>query len=153
MPDGRPARPGPAPHQGLAARLFNPQLPRLSRGQSGVTSLSVVLVVPAVLLMTSAVAQMVVYYHASNLATAAAEEAAREAQLMGGTADAGRIRGEDFVASAGPNLILDAQVSVTRGTDTVTAEVTGQAPQVIPGVSMTIRARSTGPTERYTGDR
>ncbi len=109
--------------------------------------------VPAVLLMTSAVAQMVVYYHASNLATAAAGEAAREAQLVGGTAEAGRIRGEDFVASAGPNLILGAQVNVTRGADTVTAEVTGLAPRVIPGVSLSIRARSTGPAEKFAGDR
>ena len=68
--------------------------------ESGVTSLSVVLVVPAVLLLTSAVAQMVVYYHASNLATAAAQEASRTAQLLTGTADAGRAAGQDFLAQA-----------------------------------------------------
>ena len=122
---------------------------RTFRGESGVTSLSVVLVVPAVLLITSAVAQMVVYYHASNLAEAAAQEASRTAQLLTGTADAGRVAGQDFLAQAGPNLVLAPQVNVVRGPDTVTAEVTGQAPRVFPGMTMTIRARSAGPVEVF----
>jgi len=118
-----------------------------------VTSLSVVLVVPAVLFLTSAVAQMVVYYHASNLATAAAQEASRAAQLMGGTAEDGQAAGEDFLAQAGPNLVLAPQVHVTRQAGTVTAEVTGQAPRVMPGVSIGIRARSAGPAEAFKADR
>jgi len=126
---------------------------RSSRGESGVTSLSIVLVVPAVLLLTSTVAQMVVYYHASNLATAAAQEASRAAQLMGGTAEAGRVAGEDFLAQAGPNLVLTPQVSVVRGPDTVTAEVRGVAPRVMPGVTLRIRARAAGPLEKFEADR
>ena len=126
---------------------------RTGRGESGTTSLSIVLVVPAVLLITSAVAQMVVYYHASHLATAAAQEASRTAQLLTGTADAGQAAGQDFLAQAGPNLVLAPQVDVVRGTDTATAEVTGHAPRVFPGVTITIRARSAGPIEIYEADR
>ena len=123
------------------------------RGEAGVTSLSIVLVIPAVLLLTSAVAQMVVYYHASNLATAAAQEAARTAQQQGGTADEGRLAGEDFLAQAGPNLVLTPQVNVVRGADTVTADVRGVAPRVLPGVTLTIRARAAGPLEIFEADR
>ena len=112
-----------------------------------------VLVVPAVLFLTSAVAQMVVYYHASNLATAAAQEATRTAQLLTGTSAAGQAAGEDFLAQAGPNLVLAPQVNVVRGPDTVTSEVTGQAPRVFPGTNLTIRARSTGPVENFEADR
>ena len=126
---------------------------RPCREEAGVTSLSVVLVVPAVLLLTSAVAQMVVYHHASNLATAAAQEATRTAQLLTGTADAGRVAGEDFLAQAGPNLVLEPRVDVVRGADTVTAVVTGQAPRVMPGLSLTIRARAAGPVEAFEADR
>ena len=125
---------------------------RLRRGESGVTSLAVVLVVPAVLLLTSAVAQMVVYYHASNLATAAAQEATRTAQLMNGTAGAGEVAGRDFLSQAGPNLVLAPQVNVVRGADTVTAVVTGQAPRVMPGLSLSIRARAAGPVEAFEAD-
>ena len=123
------------------------------RGESGASTLAVVLVVPAVLFMTSAVAQLVVYYHASNLATAAAQEATRTAQLLTGTSAAGQAAGEDFLAQAGPNLVLAPQVNVVRGPDTVTSEVTGQAPRVIPGMSITIRARSAGPVEIFEPDR
>ena len=45
--------------------------------------------------------------------------------------------------------MLDPQVNVVRGPDTVTAEVTGQAPRVFPGVTLTIRARSAGPVEAF----
>ena len=126
---------------------------RLRRGESGVTSLAVVLVVPAVLLLTSAVAQMVVFYHASNLATAAAQEATRTAQLLNSTAADGRFAGRDFIAQAGPNLVLEPQVDVERTADTVTAVVTGQAPRVMPGLSLTIRARAAGPVEAFGADR
>jgi len=110
-------------------------------------------VIPAVLLLTSAVAQMVVYYHASNLATAAAQEASRAAQLLDGTAEGGRVAGEDFLAQAGPNLVLTPQVTVVRGADTVTAEVRGVAPRVMPGVTLSIRARAAGPVEVFEADR
>ena len=115
--------------------------------------MAVVLVVPTVLFLTSAVAQLVIYYHASNLATAAAQEATRTAQLLTGTSDAGRAAGEDFLAQAGPNLVLAPQVNVVRGPDRVTTEVTGQAPRVIPGMTITIRARSAGPVEVFEPDR
>ena len=111
------------------------------------------LVVPAVLLLTSAVAQMVVFYHASNLATAAAQEATRTAQLLNGTEDAGQLAGEDLIAQAGPNLVLEPDVDVERTADTVTAVVTGQAPRVMPGLSLTIRARAVGPVEAFGADR
>lgn len=123
------------------------------RGESGASTLTLVLVIPAVLFLTSSVAQMVVYYHASNLATAAAQEAARNAQLVGGTVDGGQVAGQDFLAQAGPRLVLDPQVRVVRGADTVTAEVTGRAPRVLPGVTMTVRATSSGPVERFEADR
>ena len=145
----------PARSAALAAETRDNRGPRragrvlLARGEAGVTSLSIVLVIPAVLLATSAVAQMVVYYHASNLATAAAQEAARAAQLQGGTAEAGRLAGEDFLTQAGPNLVLTPQVDVVRGADTVTAEVSGVAPRMLPGVTLTIRARAAGPVEEF----
>ena len=123
------------------------------RDEAGITSLSVVLVVPAVLFLTSAVAQMVVYYHASNLATAAAQEASRTAQLVGGTAEGGRAAGQDFLAQAGPNLVLAPQVDVVRGAEVVTAEVRGVAPRVMPGMTLTIRARAAGPPEVFEADR
>ncbi|HSH22948.1 MAG TPA: TadE/TadG family type IV pilus assembly protein [Acidimicrobiales bacterium] len=117
-------------------------------------TLAVVLVLPAVLFLVSTVAQFVVYYHASHLATAAAQEAARVAQLADGSEHSARAYGQDFLAQAGPNLVLEPQVLVTRDAvaEVVTVEVLGRAPQVMPGVAMRISASATGPLERFEAD-
>ncbi len=119
--------------------------------ESGVATLAVVLVIPAVLFLVSTVAQLAVYYHASHLATAAAQEAARAAQLADGSEQSARAYGEDFLAQAGPNLVLEPQVLVTRDVvaEVVTVEVLGRAPQVMPGMAMQISASATGPLERF----
>jgi Flp pilus assembly protein TadG len=125
--------------------------PPKRRDEVGVATLALVLVIPAVVLLVSTVAQFVVYYHASHLATAAAQEAARSAQLADGTEAAARARGEDFIAQAGPNLVLEPQVRVRRDVAAQVArvEVRGRAPQLVPAMSWTITARAAGPLERF----
>ncbi len=110
-----------------------------------------VLVVPAVLFLISTVAQFVVYYHARHLATAAAQESARAAQLADGSEAAARAQGQDFIAQAGPNLVLDPQVVVTRDAvaEVVTVEVRGRAPQLVPVLDLTLSAQASGPLERF----
>ena len=114
-------------------------------------TLTVVLVIPAVLFLVSTVAQFVVYYHASHLATAAAQEAARAAQLADGSEAAARAMGQDFIAQAGPNLVLDPVVLVTRDalSEVVTVEVRGRAPQLVPVLDLTLNAQAGGPLERF----
>jgi Flp pilus assembly protein TadG len=127
------------------------------RGQgeeAGVATLAVVLVLPAVLLLVSTVAQFVVYYHATHVATAAAQEAARAAQLADGTEAAARKQGLDFLAQAGPKLVLEPRVVVTRDAvaEVARVEVHGRAPQLVPGVPLTVTATATGPLERFQAD-
>ena len=114
-------------------------------------TLAVVLVIPAVLFLVSTVAQFVVYYHATHLAAAAAQEATRAAQLADGTEESARAYGQDFLAQAGPNLVLEPQVLVTRDAvaEVVTVEVRGRAPQLVPGLSMDITVEAGGPLERF----
>jgi hypothetical protein len=116
-----------------------------------VATLAVVLVIPAVLFLVSTVAQFVVYYHATHLAAAAAQETARAAQLADGSEAAAQAQGQDFIAQAGPNLVLEPQVLVTRDAmaEVVTVEVRGRAPQLIPGISIAISARAGGPLEHF----
>lgn len=114
-------------------------------------TLAVVLVIPALLFLVSTVAQFVVYFHAGHLATAAAQEAARAAQLADGSEAAARAYGQDFLAQAGPNLVLDPEVVVRRDlvAGVVSVEVRGRAPQLVPGLSMDITAEAVGPLERF----
>jgi hypothetical protein len=135
-----------------------PALRRARRAQgeeAGVATLAVVLVVPAVLLLVSTVAQFVVYYHATHVATAAAQEAARAAQLADGTEAAAREQGLAFLAQAGPKLVLEPRVVVTRDAvaEVAWVEVHGRAPQLVPGiVPLTVTATATGPLERFEAD-
>ena len=121
-------------------------------GTAGVSTLTLVLVVPAVVSLIMAVAQFVVYYHASHLATAAAQEGVRAAQLADGSVDDARAHAQDFLAQAGPRLVLWPEVDVTRGDETARVEVRGQAPQIMPGMTIGIRSVATGPVERFVAD-
>ena len=117
-------------------------------------TLAVVLVVPAVLFLVATVAQFVVYYHATHVATAAAQEAARAAQLADGTEAAAQAHGQDFLAQAGPKLVLEPQVLVIRDAvaEVARAEVRGRAPQLLPGIPVAITASAGGPLERFEPD-
>jgi hypothetical protein len=114
-----------------------------------VATLAVVLVVPGVLFFMSVVAQAVVYYHASHLATAAAQETARAAQLADGNVTDAQTHGLEFVAQSAPKLVLDPQVSVVRDDESVSVEVRGRAPRLLPGISVDLRATARGPIERF----
>ncbi|MBW3575868.1 MAG: pilus assembly protein [Actinobacteria bacterium] len=124
-----------------------------ARGEeSGVATLAVVLAIPALLFLISTVAQFALYYHASHVATAAAQEAARAAQLADGTEAGARAHGYDFIAQAGPNLVLEPRVVVTRDTaaEVAQAEVHGRIPRLVPGMAApTVSASAGGPLERF----
>lgn len=115
-------------------------------------TLTVVLVIPVVLFLVMTVAQFVVYYHASHLATAAAQEGVRAAQAADGTEAGAWDQAVDFLAQAGPSLVLSPEVDVTRGADSARVEVRGQAPHIVPLINLGIRATATGPVERFDPD-
>ena len=110
------------------------------------------LIIPGMLVLVMTVAQFVVYFHAYHLANAAAQEGVRAAQLADGSEDGARLQTQDFLAQAGPRLVLLPQVDVVRGVDSARVEVRGQAPQVIPGISVAIHAVASGPVERFVAD-
>ena len=118
-------------------------------------TLAVVLAIPAVVFLASTVAQFVVYYHASHLVTAAAQETARAAQLADGTEAGARAHGYDFLAQAGPNLVLEPRVVVRRdaAAEVAQAEVHARIPRLVPGMAaLTVSASAGGPLERFEPD-
>jgi Flp pilus assembly protein TadG len=117
-----------------------------------VTTLAVVLVIPALLLLIMTIAQFVVYYHASHLAIAAAEEGLRAAQAADATAADGQAGAQDFISQAGPGLVLRPVVDATRDADSARVEVRGRAPQFVPGIRIELHSVASGPVERFVGD-
>ncbi len=75
-----------------------------------------------------------------------------EWRAEGSSADAGRAKASDFLASAGPSIVESPSVSATRDADTASVSVSGRAVTVVPGFSLHVEARAVSPTERFRED-
>jgi Flp pilus assembly protein TadG len=102
---------------------------------------------PALLLWLMLIVQYGLWWHAKQMANAAAAEAVDVAQVPGGTAEAGEASARSYLRKAG-NL-GNVVVAVERSTDTVTVEVRGSAPQLVPILSWSVVTRSQAPVERF----
>ena len=48
--------------------------------------------------------------------------------------------------------VTDPQIDISRAPDAVTVEVSGVAPQVVPGLGLRVAASATGPVERFVAE-
>lgn len=111
------------------------------------TTTEVAVLFPAVLFWLMLIVQYGLWWHAKQVANAAAAEAVDAAQVQAGSARDGEDAGRRYLAQAG-NL-GDIRITVDRGLATVTAEVRGTAPQLVPGFAWSVTARSAAPVERF----
>jgi Flp pilus assembly protein TadG len=109
-----------------------------------------VIVMPLLLLLVLVSVHIGLWFHARHLVNAAAQEGARAARAAGAVDADGEARAEQMLDDLGPTVIANPTVTVARTTDTVTVTVTGQAPVVIPGLVLDVRATSTSPIEQFT---
>lgn len=113
----------------------------------GLTSTELAVLMPVVIALVLVPFQVALWWHASQVANAAAREAVDAAQVVTATDDDGIRAAEWFLDAAGN--ITDAEVTITRTTDTVTVDVTGQAPRLIPGFDWHVAGHATGDIERF----
>ena len=116
-------------------------------GDDGMTTSQVAVLFPAVMLWLMLIVQYGLWWHAKQVANAAAAEAVDAAQLPDGTELHGRVAAQGFLVQSG-NL-TDVVITVTRTPQVVSAEVSGEAPQLVPGFDWSVTARSHGPVERF----
>jgi len=111
------------------------------------TSSQVAVLFPAVLFWLMLIVQYGLWWHAKQVANAAAAEAVDAAQVVPGTGRDGEAAARSYLDQVGN---LDAvTVVVVREPTTVSAEVTGSAPQLVPGFAWSVTARSVGPVEQF----
>ncbi|WP_245240432.1 TadE/TadG family type IV pilus assembly protein [Streptomyces spiramenti] len=101
--------------------------------------------------------QFALYSFAADVAKAAAQagarEARREADVSAGWQDSARSKAHDYVRQlAGPGLLANVSVPVGREGDMVSVTVIGDAPAILPGMTLQVRAVSEGPVERFVPD-
>jgi Flp pilus assembly protein TadG len=121
--------------------------PRTRHDDRGLSTLQLTIAAPVVLWWLMLIVQYGLWWHAKQVADGAAAEAVDVAQTPTGTAADGESAARGFLGQAG-NL-SDVTVSVDRGVDTVRVEVHGDAPQLVPGWSWGVTARSEAPVERF----
>lgn len=117
------------------------------RDDRGLTSTQLAVLMPALIVWIMLTVQYGLWFHARQVANAAATEATDATQVPGGTEDDGRAAAQSFLDQSG-NL-EQIRIDVDRTTDRVAVEITGRAPQLVPGISWTVTARAESPVERF----
>mgnify|MGYP000851738165 CR=1 FL=1 len=116
-------------------------------GERATTTIQVAILFPAVLFWIVLIVQYGLWWHAKQVANAAAAEAVDAAQVSSGTARDGEDAAASYLAQSG-NLD-DITITVSREPTTVTVEVHGDAPRLVPGIEWSVTARSSAPVERF----
>ena len=111
------------------------------------TTTQVAILFPVVLFWIMLIVQYGLWWHAKQVANAAAAEAVDAAQVLTGTAREGEEAASSYLSQSG-NL-ANVTIRVTREPTTVSAEVHGDAPRLVPGFEWSVTARSTAAVERY----
>jgi Flp pilus assembly protein TadG len=120
---------------------------RRGRGEGGLTSTQLAVVMPALLVWIMLIVQYGLWFHARQVSAAATAEAVDAAQAPGATPAAGERAARSFLAQAGN---LDGiGVDVQRDADVLTVRVSGQAPRLVPGVAWTVASVAQAPVERF----
>ena len=117
------------------------------RSETGLTSTELAVLMPVVIALVLVPFQVGLWWHAKQVADGAARQAVDAAQVEDGTETDGVDAAVRFLTAAGN--IENLSVSVTRSVDTVTVEVTGRAPRLIPGLDWQVSSQAAGPVERF----
>jgi Flp pilus assembly protein TadG len=120
---------------------------RPRRGDRGLSTVQLAIAAPVLIWWLMATVQFGLWWHAKQMADGAAAEAVDVAQTPTGTAAAGEAAARSFLAETGS--LANAGVVVERDDETVSAEVTGEVLQLVPGFSVSVTARNSAPVERF----
>ena len=119
------------------------------RGQVGSATLELTVIFPAVLLLIFGIVQAAVWYHGRTLAMLAAQDGLRVVQALDGSAEAGRSQTSEALADNGATgFLTDPRVTATRTPTSATVTVTARSVALLPGVSLPVSQRASGPVER-----
>lgn len=123
-----------------------------ARDQRGDATVEAALVTPVLIFLIMLVIQFGLWYHASHVAEAAAQEGASAARVESATADDGRLRAQEFMTSAAPELVNGVTVTATRDADFAHVEVDGTIHSLLPGFTLHVHGQAQSPVERFRPD-
>jgi Flp pilus assembly protein TadG len=107
------------------------------------------IIFPITLLIVLGIIQFGIWYHANDIARAAAQEAVRSASAYRATQAEGTQAANQVLADNANGLITHTRVACDRDPSVATATVTGYALQVVPFISLPVKATATAPVEAF----
>jgi Flp pilus assembly protein TadG len=114
--------------------------------------LEAIFTIPVVMFMIFGILQAGMWWYGRQLALTAAQEGARAARAYQASDADGTAQAVSYLrqvqGGSGPAL-ADPSVSVLRSGDTVTVVVRGQVPSLLPGLTVSVEASSSGPVEAF----
>ena len=116
---------------------------------AGFSALEMVIVFPVTLFIIFGIIQFGIWYHANDVAQAAAQEAVRSASAYQATQIEGTQAADQVLTEDANGLIIHTRVICSRGRAVVTATVTGDALQVVPFISLPVKATAIAPVEAF----
>ena len=127
--------------------------PEYQRDQ-GSSSVELVLLAPALMFAIFLLIQAALYMHARHVALAGAQQGARLARTTpaGGsdiTVAQTRAATLTYLKQIGGNVLTDPAITVTHTPGTARVDISGRAVSIVPGLRLTVRAHSAGPTETF----
>lgn len=120
---------------------------RRCRGQAGLTATQLAVVMPALLFWIMLIVQYGLWFHAKQVVAAAAAEAVDVAQVPTNSVASAEQAARSFLAQSG-NL-AHVTITVTPTADLVIVRVSGEAPQLVPGIRWTVTSVAEAPMERF----
>jgi hypothetical protein len=123
---------------------------RLRRDDRGAVSVELVIAVPLLMLLLLVIVQFGLYLHATHIAQAAASEGLSATRVNRGSAAAGSAEAQRVLSQLGSGVLRDTTVAANRGPATASVEVHGYAVQVVPFLTLAVRAQADGPIETFT---
>lgn len=128
------------------------RLRQATDGDRGEVTVELVIATPLLMLALLAIIQFAVWSHATHVAQGATSEALAAARTQHGTTGTGLAAGRRLLEDLAAGPLRNPDLEVTRGADTVSVTITGEAAAVLPGVHLPVHAEASGRTERFVPD-
>jgi Flp pilus assembly protein TadG len=125
---------------------------RLRMNDSGSSSVELVLVAPALMFAIFLLIQAALYMHARHVALAGAQQGARLARTSSAESNSleqVRAATGSYLQQLGGGVLTHSYVAVSTANGIARVDVTGRAVSIVPGITLTVRAHSAGPTETF----
>lgn len=119
------------------------------RDERGDATTEAVLVAPVLILLVSVVISFGLWLHGSQVARSASQEGARAARVPGGSAALAEETTHKYLDQLGHSVVDEPAVHAERDDVVTRVEVRGKVTSAIPGLSLTVHAKASAPTESF----